>query len=273
MNFNEIIKKALEEDLGLGDVTTDNLFDEKHKSTAKIIAKQNMVLCGCDVAKEVFLTVDKTLKIKQLHKDGDFVVSGTMVFQISGKTKSILHAERTALNFLQRLSGIATKTRKFVKVAKKYGVKICDTRKSMPGFRYLDKYAVRCGGGFNHRMNLADSVLIKDNHIKACGSISKAVKTLQAKVPHTAKIEVETKTITEVKQALGVKADIIMLDNMTPKQILRAKKIIGKKAIVEVSGGITLENLEQFAKTKPNVISVGALTHSVTSSDLSLNIK
>lgn len=267
-----IINKALEEDLGLGDVTTDNLFSGSHKSSAIITARQNLILCGIVVAHQVFASVDDAIEIKSFFKDGQIVKKGSIIMQLRGRTRSILNAERTALNFLQRLSGIATTTSRFVKIAKKYGVKVSDTRKSMPGFRYLDKYAVRCGGGHNHRMNLADSVMIKDNHIKAAGGIIKAVKKIKTKIPHTAKIEVETKTLKQVKQTFKTGAEIIMLDNMTPAQISNAKEIIAKKAIIEVSGGIVLENFESFAKLKPDVISIGALTHSVKAADISLEI-
>jgi nicotinate-nucleotide pyrophosphorylase (carboxylating) len=273
MLIEQIIKQALDEDLGLGDITTDNLFKKNHKSTAKIIAKQNLILCGVEIAKQVFETIDNTLKIRFAYKDGQLVKKNSVIMQISGSSKSILNAERTVLNFLQRLSGIATQTAKFVNIAKKYSVKVADTRKSLPGFRYLDKYAVRCGGGHNHRMSLADSVMVKDNHISAVGSIKKAVETIKDKTPHTAKIEVETKTLTQVKEAIEAGVDIIMLDNTTPAQILKAKKIIAGKAIVEVSGGITLENFERFTKTKPDVISIGSLTHSVKAADISLQIK
>lgn len=269
----KIINLALIEDLGSGDITTDNLFANYHKSTAKIIAKQNLVLCGVGIAGQVFKTLDSSVKIKYFAKDGQSIKKGAAIMQIKGRTRSILSAERTALNFLQRLSAISTMTNNFVKIAKRYHVKVADTRKSMPGFRYLDKYAVKCGGGHNHRMSLADGVMIKDNHIKAAGNITKAVENIRNKIFRTYKIEVETKTLSQVKEAIKAKTDIIMLDNMTPMQISKAKKVIGKKAPIEISGGVTFENFETFAKLKPDIISIGALTHSVKAVDISLEIE
>ena len=192
--------------------------------------------------------------------------------EISGTALSILKAERTALNFMQRLSGIATAAREYAAVGRKYGVMIVDTRKTQPGLRRLEKYAVRVGGARNHRISLADSVMIKDNHIAAAGSITKAVEKIKSVIGHTPKIEVETTNLQEVKEALAAGADIIMLDNMTPAQIVACKKEINGRALIEVSGGVNKDNLEEYCKAKPDVISMGALTHSVPAKDLSLKI-
>ncbi|ACC97977.1 Nicotinate-nucleotide pyrophosphorylase [Elusimicrobium minutum Pei191] len=270
--IDKLIILALEEDLGLGDITSDNIFTENDEALAEITAKEDMVICGMNIARDVFNYVDPSLKFTPLKKDGDTVKKGETVLKLDGKTLSILRGERTALNFMQRMSGIATASKEFSETGKKYGVMIVDTRKSLPGMRKLDKYAVRCGGAKNHRMSLSDSVLIKDNHIAAAGGIAKAVEKIRAAIGHTPKIEVETTNIDEVKEALSSKADIIMLDNMTPAQVTQALKVINKAAIAEVSGGVNKNNLEDYCKTGADVISMGALTHSVPSKDLSLKI-
>jgi nicotinate-nucleotide pyrophosphorylase (carboxylating) len=270
--IDKIIKLAVEEDLGLGDITSDNIFSPSDKSKASFVAKEDLVVCGGQAARDVFKYVDETLVFKMLKKEGEFVKKGTKIAEVSGSTLGILRGERPALNFMQRMSGIATAAREFAAVAAKYNVIITDTRKSQPGMRRFDKYAVRAGGARNHRMSLADSVLIKDNHIAAAGGITKAVNMIKSKIGHTPKIEVEVKNLTEVREALKAGADIIMLDNMIPAQIMQAKKIIAGKAIIEVSGGINKANLEDYAKTGVDVISVGALTHSVPAKDISLLI-
>jgi len=270
--LNEIIKLALQEDIGMGDITSENIFSKKDSCTAIIKAKENMIVCGLDIAKEIFNYIDGDIIFKSKYKDGDKVKAGDILAQAKGKTLAILKAERTVLNFMQRLSGIASLANEYANLSKKYGVRICDTRKSLPGMRRLDKYAVLSGGAFNHRMNLSDAVMIKDNHIKAAGGIKKAVDKIKKRVSHTIKIEVETKNLQEIKQALNAGVDIIMLDNMTPAQIKQAKKIIGDKAIIEVSGGINKENIKQYLETKPDVISIGELTHSVKAKDISMEI-
>jgi nicotinate-nucleotide pyrophosphorylase (carboxylating) len=229
-------------------------------------------LCGINTAKEVFLAVDNTLYFTALKQDGELIKKGEKVCEIEGSTLSILKAERTALNFMQRLSGIATASRKAAEIGKRYNVMIVDTRKTQPGLRRLDKYAVRTGGARNHRITLADSVMIKDNHIAAAGSITKAVEKIKATIGHTPKIEVETTNLTEVREALAAGADIIMLDNMSPEQIAQCKKEINARAVIEVSGGVTLDNLETYCQAGPDVISMGSLTHSVPAKDLSLKI-
>ena len=272
MILDKIIELALEEDLSLGDITSDTIFSAKDKARGVMVAKEDLVLCGLPTAQEVFAAVDPAVTFTALKQEGDEVKKGETVVEISGPVLSILKAERTALNFMQRLSGIATAARRCVQIGNKYGVKIVDTRKTQPGMRRLDKYAVRVGGARNHRISLADSVMIKDNHIKAAGSITNAVAKIKAVIGHTPKIEVETTNLDEVKEALNAGADIIMLDNMTPSEIVRCKQEIAGRAIVEVSGGVNAANLEEFCKTGVDVISMGALTHSVPAKDLSLKI-
>ncbi len=272
MILDKIIELALLEDLSLGDITSDTIFTPENRAKAAIRAKEDLVLCGMDVAKTVFHAVDPDVIFTPLKKDGDNVKKGEVVLELTGSTLSILKAERTALNFMQRMSGIATASREYAAIGKKYGVMIVDTRKTQPGLRRLDKYAVRTGGARNHRISLADSVMIKDNHIAAAGSITAAVKKIKDVIGHTPKVEVETTTLDEVKEALTAGADIIMLDNMTPEQIAVCKKEIAGRAIIEVSGGVNKTNLEAYCAVRPDVISMGALTHSVPAKDLSLKI-
>lgn len=272
MILDKIIELALLEDLSLGDITSDTIFTPENRAKAAIRAKEDLVLCGTDVAKTVFHAVDPDVIFTPLKKDGDNVKKGEVVLELTGSTLSILKAERTALNFMQRMSGIATASREYADIGKKYGVMIVDTRKTQPGLRRLDKYAVRTGGARNHRISLADSVMIKDNHIAAAGSITAAVKKIKDVIGHTPKVEVETTTLDEVKEALNAGADIIMLDNMTPEQIAVCKKEIAGRAIIEVSGGVNKTNLEAYCAVRPDVISMGALTHSVPAKDLSLKI-
>lgn len=272
MITDKIILLALEEDLGLGDITSDNIFTPADGARAVVRAKEDLVLCGMEVARQVLEIVDPAVTFTPLKKDGDDVKKGEEVLTLSGPALSILKGERTALNFMQRLSGIASASRAYARVGEKYGVMIVDTRKTQPGMRRLDKYAVRVGGARNHRMTLADSVMIKDNHIAAAGSITKAVQKIKTAIGHTPKIEVEAETPAQVQEALAAGADIIMLDNMTPAQAAECKKIVNGKALIEISGGVTLDNLEDYCKAGPDVISSGALTHSVPSKDLSLKI-
>lgn len=272
MILDKIIELALLEDLSLGDITSDTIFTPENRAKAAIRAKEDLVLCGMDVAETVFHAVDPDVIFTPLKKDGDNVKKGEVVLELTGSTLSILKAERTALNFMQRMSGIATASREYAAIGKKYGVMIVDTRKTQPGLRRLDKYAVRTGGARNHRISLADSVMIKDNHIAAAGSITAAVKKIKDVIGHTPKVEVETTTLDELKEALTAGADIIMLDNMTPEQIAVCKKEIAGRAIIEVSGGVNKTNLEAYCAVRPDVISMGALTHSVPAKDLSLKI-
>ena len=269
---DHLIDLALDEDAGLGDVTSRAIFPPRHASRAVIDAKQDLVLCGVEIAARVFARVDPALKVKLLARDGDRVRRGTRVLAVAGPTAALLTAERTALNFLQRLSGIATHTRRHAAAVDGTGVRIVDTRKTTPGWRALEKYAVRCGGGTNHRSSLGEHVLIKDNHIAAAGSLAAAVRRARAGAPHLAKIEVETTTLAEVKEALRAEADVILLDNMTPAQVRAAVATIAGAATVEVSGGVRFESLRDYALPGVDVISIGALTHSATAVDLSLTL-
>ena len=268
-----LIDLALEEDAGLGDLTSRAIFPPKHRSRAVIDARQDLVVCGLEVAAAVFARVDPALKIRLLVTDGDRVKAGTLLMSIVGPTGPLLTAERTALNFLQRLSGIATQTRRYVDAVKGTGVRLVDTRKTTPGFRALEKYAVRCGGGVNHRSSLGEHVLIKDNHIAAAGSLTKAVQLCRAAAPHLAKIEVEAKTLAEVREACRAGAGVILLDNMSPAQVQAAIALIAGRTTVEVSGGVRFETLRAYALPGVDVISIGALTHSAPAADLSLDLQ
>ena len=268
-----LIDLALEEDAGLGDVTSRAIFPPKHRSRAIIDAKQDVVICGLELAAAVFTRVDAALKVKLLVQDGAVVKRGAAVLRVEGPTGSLLTAERTALNFLQRLTGIATLAREFADAVKGTGVRVVDTRKTTPGFRALEKYAVRCGGCFNHRSSLGEHVLIKDNHIAAAGSLTKAVRLCRAAAPHLAKIEVEAKTMAEVREACRAGAEVILLDNMSPAQVVEAVKIIAGRAVVEISGGVKLATIRDYALPGVNVISIGALTHSAPAADLSLDLQ
>ncbi|MGH7945308.1 MAG: carboxylating nicotinate-nucleotide diphosphorylase [Opitutaceae bacterium] len=270
--IDHLIDLAIEEDAGLGDVTSRAIFSALHRSRGFIDARQDLVVCGLGVAARVFERVDPALKVVLLAHDGDRVRKGVRVLGVTGPTASMLTAERTALNFVQRLSGIATLARKFADAVAGTGVRIVDTRKTTPGWRALEKYAVRCGGCFNHRSSLGEHVLIKDNHIAAAGSLARAVKLAREAAPHLARIEVEAKTLAEVKEALRAKAEVILLDNMAPAMIRRAVDLIAGAAVVEVSGGVRFDTLRVFAMPGVDVVSVGALTHSATAVDLSLDI-
>ena len=270
--IDHLIDLAIEEDAGLGDVTSRAIFSASHRSRGYIDAKQALVVCGLQIAARVFERVDRSLEAKPLVAEGTAVKPGTRVLDVTGPTAAMLTAERTALNFAQRLSGIATLSRRFADAVAGTGVRIVDTRKTTPGWRALEKYAVRCGGCFNHRSSLGEHVLIKDNHIAAAGSIAKAVSRTRAAAAHVAKIEVEAKTLAEVKEALRAKADVILLDNMEPAMIRRAVDLIAGAAVVEVSGGVRLETVREFALPGVDVISIGAITHSATAVDLSLTV-
>lgn len=269
---DHLIDLALEEDAGLGDVTSRAIFAPGHKSRAFIEAGQDLVVCGLAVAARVFARVDPALRVTLTAQDGDRIARGGKVLTVAGPTAALLTAERTALNFIQRLSGIATQARKFADAVEGTNVRIVDTRKTTPGWRALEKYAVRCGGCFNHRSSLGEHVLIKDNHIAGAGSLTKAVQLSRAAAPHLAKIEVEAKTLAEVKEAVRARADVILLDNMKPDQIRGAIALIGGSATVEVSGGVRFETLRDFALPGVDVISIGALTHSAIAADLSLTL-
>jgi nicotinate-nucleotide pyrophosphorylase (carboxylating) len=268
-----LIDLALAEDAARGDVTSRAIFPKKHRSHAIIDAKQDLVVCGLAIAVRVFQRLDRRVKAKALVKDGAKVKKGAAVMRIEGPTGSLLAAERTALNFLQRLSGIATQARRYADALRGTKVRILDTRKTTPGWRELEKYAVRTGGGTNHRHSLRDLVFIKDNHIAAAGSLARAVELCRKKAPRGLRVEAEAKTFAEVREAVAAGADIILLDNMTPAQVRRAAAIIGGRAKVEVSGGVRYETLRAYALPGVDFISVGALTHSVPAADLSLDVR
>ena len=269
---DHLIDLALEEDAGLGDVTSRAIFPPTHRSRAYVAAGQDLVVCGLEIAARVFARVDPRLVVKLLVVDGARVRSGGKVLTVAGPTAALLTAERTALNFLQRLSGVATQSRRYAAAVDGTGVRIVDTRKTTPGWRALEKYAVRTGGCFNHRSSLGEHVLIKDNHIAAAGSLTRAVQLARVAAPHLAKIEVEAKTLAEVKEALRAEAEVILLDNMTPDQVRAAVALIAGGAVVEVSGGVRYETLRHYALPGVDVISVGALTHSAPAADLSLTL-
>jgi len=270
---DHLIDLALEEDAGLGDVTSRAIFPAAHRSRGVIDARQELVVCGLEVAARVFARVDPALQTRLLARDGDRVKPGALVLRVEGPTAAMLTAERTALNFLQRLSGIATQARRYADAVAGTGVRIVDTRKTTPGWRALEKYAVRTGGCFNHRSSLGEHVLIKDNHIAAAGSLTRAVALCRAAAPHGAKIEVEAKTLAEVREALRARAEIILLDNMTPDQVRAAVKVIAGRAVVEISGGVKFHTLRAYAQPGVDVISIGALTHSAVAADLSLDVQ
>lgn len=273
LDFNRvdrIIEYALREDLGDGDVTTNSLATEKEDSKAVIRAKAKGVIAGLQIAKRVFQKLDPTVVCVDNINDGEDIKPGDILSEINGGTRALLSGERLALNILQRLSGIATLTSKYVKAVEGMQVKIVDTRKTAPGLRILDKYAVSAGGGFNHRFGLFDGVLIKDNHISIAGGVQEAVAVIRKKYRQKYKIEVETSDLEQVKEALISGADIIMLDNMSPEQMRKAVRLIDRNALVEASGGITLKNVRDVAETGVDFISVGALTHSAPALDIGL---
>jgi nicotinate-nucleotide pyrophosphorylase (carboxylating) len=272
-NIDEVLLNALSEDAGNGDVTTLPLIPEDHVSEAVVIAKQGLIVAGMPFAERVFQLVDDSIKLKTLKREGVRTKAGTVIARVRGKSRSLLIAERTALNLFQRMAGIATLTREYVNTVKGLKVKIVDTRKTAPGLRFFDKYAVKTGGGENHRYGLYDGVLIKDNHIAAAGGVGRAVKLARANVHHLLKVEVEAGNLAEVKEALKAGADVIMLDNMPVEKMKKAVQIIRSHAsyvIIEASGNIDLGNVRAVAETGIDLISVGALTHSAPAADVSL---
>jgi nicotinate-nucleotide pyrophosphorylase (carboxylating) len=267
-----LIALALEEDLGRGDVTSEAIFDAAALSSGQIVAKEPLTIAGIAIAAEVFARVDRQTRFIARAEDGKRMGKGEIVAVVEGHTRALLSAERTALNFLQRLSGVATLTRKFVDAVAGTRARIVDTRKTTPGWRALDKEAVRAGGGANHRVDLAAGVLIKDNHVAACGSVKAAVERARAQAPHSLRVEVEVTELAQIDEALAARADIILLDNFDPPKVEVAVAAIAGRAIVEVSGGITLETVRAFAEAGPDLISVGAITHSARAVDLSLEV-
>lgn len=271
-SISKIVLLALEEDIGIGDITTDIIIDEGLKGKAYIKAKENGILCGCEVVREVFKNIDETLVLSFSKSDGEGIFPGEKVIFIEGRIKSILKGERVALNFLSHLSGIATATNKFVRLLPP-SVKILDTRKTLPGLRILEKYAVKVGGGKNHRFGLYDGILIKDNHIIAVGGVKKALEIAKRNAPHYMKIEIEAATLDDVREAVEGGADIILLDNMDVDEIKEAIKIINGRAQIEVSGGININNIEHLVGLPIDFISIGAITHSAKALDFSLTLE
>jgi len=269
---DRLIGLCLEEDLGFGDVTTELIIDPSTLGKGVLLAREPLVLAGLPVFKRVFRALCPEMAFEDYAADGDLVPAEKNICLLEGALSSMLKAERTALNFLQRMSGIATLTRQYVEKVRPYHVRILDTRKTAPGLRWFDKYAVRMGGGFNHRFGLSDGILIKDNHIAAAGSIGRAVERVRMKAPHTLKIEVEVEDLAGTEEALRAGADAVLLDNMSPAQIEEAVRLLKGKVLIEASGGITLETVEETAKAGVDLISVGALTHSPRAVDLSLEI-
>lgn len=270
--LEKLIDIAVLEDIGGGDITTENLISPDLEGRGVFVARQDMVLAGIDVAKRVFARFDPNAVVTPIFKDGDKIRRGSTILEVNGKMQALLKGERIALNFLQRLSGIATNVRVYVEELESTGCRLVDTRKTTPGWRHLEKYAVRVGGAYNHRAGLFDGVLIKDNHIAACGGIKKAVSDIKDKISHLAKIEVETSNISEVKEALEAGADVMMLDNMDLVRIKEAVNVIDGRALVEASGNVTRTDLKRLADAGVDIISSGALTHQARSVDISMRI-
>lgn len=270
---DDLIKNAIKEDINYVDVATDYLLDENEVSEAVFVAKADGVLCGIDIAMRVFELLDNSFTCVVHKKDGEEIKKGDLIAELKGKTVKLLKGERTALNLIQHMSGVATLTNDCVKETVGTRATIADTRKTLPGLRSLQKYAVTCGGGRNHRYNLSDCAMLKDNHIDAKGGITPAVKALREKIGHTVKIEVETRTLDEVREALAAGADIIMLDNMSNETMAQAVEIVDGRALLEASGNLTKERLRSVAQLGVDILSIGALTHSVTAFDISMRMK
>ncbi len=270
--IDDIIKNALKEDINYLDTATAYVIPEDAVTTAKFVSKAQGVLCGIEVAMRVFTLLDPNVEYTVYKKDGDKIEKGDLIATMKGKASMLLQGERTALNLLQHMSGIATATNECAELVKGTDVSIADTRKTLPGLRAIQKYAVTCGGGRNHRFNLSDCAMLKDNHIDAGGGITATVKKLREKIGHTVKIEVETRNMDEVREAVSAGADIIMLDNMTAEQMKEAVTYIDGRALTEASGNITAENIREKALSGVDIISMGALTHSVQAFDISMRI-
>ena len=271
--IDDLIKRAITEDINYIDVSSAYLFADEDRTDAYFVSKADGVLCGIDVAMRVFSLLDDTFTYTLYKQDGDELKKGDRIAEFSGKTLKLLEGERTSLNLLQHMSGIATMTNAAVKAVEGTNTSIADTRKTLPGLRAIQKYAVTCGGGHNHRYNLSDAAMLKDNHIDAGGGITKTVNTLRGKIGHTVKIEVETRTLDEVKEAVEAGADIIMLDNMSLDEMKEAVSLIGGKALTEASGNVTLDNIKTVAEAGVDIISMGAITHSVKAFDISMKIR
>ncbi len=274
MNYTvkKLVEIALAEDIGAGDITTDYLIDSGADGSGYIVAKEQLVIAGLAIVEMVFKELDSDIQFTSEYNDGDLVEEGSIVLEMKGNLQALLKGERTALNFLQRLSGIATNVRSYANEMADASARLVDTRKTIPGFRSLEKYAVRVGGAFNHRMALYDGVLIKDNHIAACGGIKKAVDKIRDHVSHLVKIEVEVSDFDQLNEALEARADVIMLDNMSVEEVRKAVAIIDGRAVSEVSGSVTIEQLKELSATGVDIISSGALTHQARAVDLSMRI-
>ncbi len=272
LGLNDLIKRCLEEDIGYGDITTMSLIPADQFSVGQFYAKDSGIIAGIEVSRAVFQHLDPEIIIETIKKDGDPVNPGDIIAIVRGRSRALLTGERTALNFLQRLSGIASHTHNMVELIKYSKAELLDTRKTTPGLRVLEKYAVSVGGARNHRFGLYDGVMIKDNHIKAAGGIQKAVSLARKRVPHTVKIEVEVESLEQLQEALEAKADIIMLDNMDIVTMKEAVVLVNGQALLEASGGIKAAALAEVAKTGVDFISMGALTHSAISLDISFDL-
>ncbi len=266
------IHSFLMEDIGRGDITSDSVFSQGDRGAARRVARQQLIVAGVKcVAAEVFKVQNSDIKVEVKVTDGAVAKSGDTLLSVSGSVIDMLKAERVALNLLQRMSGVATLTRAFVDKVTNYPVRLTETRKTTPGLRIMEKYAVVAGGGHNHRFNLTDGVMVKDNHIAACGSIKDAVKRVRRTIPHTIRVEVETDTLEQVEECLACDVDVIMLDNMDFQTMKQAVTLINGRALVEASGGVTLETVENIAKTGVDIISIGALTHSAPACDIGMD--
>lgn len=271
-SLHTLLRSFLAEDIGRGDLTSEAVFAPEEMGQARIVARDSFLLAGAGpVAAEVFWLQNPAIQVSVLAEEGSWVKAGEVLLTVSGPVLDLLKAERVALNLLQRLSGIATLTARFVEQVKGFPVRITDTRKTTPGLRMLEKYAVQTGGGYNHRFNLADGILLKDNHIAACGSLTEAVGRLRRRISHTLRIEVETDTLEQVRECLACGVDIIMLDNMTPEMMQEAVRLVDHKALVEASGGVNLESVRAVAECGVDIISVGALTHSALACDIGMD--
>ncbi|MBC8499849.1 MAG: carboxylating nicotinate-nucleotide diphosphorylase [Candidatus Atribacteria bacterium] len=270
---DKTIEQALLEDIGTGDITTESIIPYDLKARSIIKTKEEGIIAGLGIANLVFKKLDSKIVFQEKIKDGTKVAQDKVLAEITGSARTILTGERVALNFIQRMSGIATITSKFCQEVKGFPVRIVDTRKTTPGLRILEKYAVRMGGGYNHRFGLYDVILIKDNHIVVAGNIKSAVNSVRKQISHTIKIEVEVENLSQLQEALEMKVDIVMLDNMSLDIMKEAVKMAKGKVLIEASGGITLDNVREVAQTGVDLISVGALTHSVKSLDISMEIK
>ncbi|WP_018128355.1 carboxylating nicotinate-nucleotide diphosphorylase [Balneola vulgaris] len=272
IHLKEIIARALQEDLGMGDLTSTSIFTPAQKAKGTFSAKAEGVLAGLDALNIAYQFFDEHTKVHLLKSDGDHVKQGEVIAEVEGTVSTLLSAERVILNITQHLSGIATSTAEVVKLLDDESIKVTDTRKTLPGLRAVQKYAVKCGGGQNHRFRLDDGVMIKDNHIKAAGSITKAIELVRSNIGHMVKIEVETERIDQVLEAVEAQADVIMLDNRTPSEVKELAQLIPDSITIEVSGGITPDNIASYNGCGANVISLGWLTHSVKALDISFNL-